>query len=692
MKKYSLSIFTLALAASVHAQSLDRSIRPQPGPAPKIELGATETIELPSGLKVFVVENHKVPIVSVSVQLDIKPELQGNMAGFHDIVGELITSGTKTRSKDALDLAIDNIGATIQADEESIFGTSLKRNQTALFELMSDIILNANFKQSELDKLKKQTLSGLAAAKNNPDAMLKNVTEAVNYGPAHPYGEIATEATVNAITLDRAKNYFSTYWRPNVAYMAVVGDVTASEVKALVFKYFTNWTKGNVPTANYTIPTPGSVTKVALAGRDAAVQSVFNVTHPVNLEPGNSDVIKARVANAVLGGGSQGRLFLNLREAHGWTYGSYSTIQEDRLLGNFTAYAKCRNAVTDSAITETLAEMRRLQSETISKEDLQALITNLTGQFAINLESPQTVAQYAINIDRYKMPKDYYSNYLRNLEAVTAQDVQDMAKKYIHPEAANIVVVGNSDEVAKKLEKFGKVYMYDNYGQPTVAATKSAAPDGVTAEAIVQNYIKALGGESAINALKDVKLVYAFEPQPGVTVTFSEWKSGGKMKREVSAMGQTFQKVVYANGKGTQVVQGQPKPMTPAELSDAQRQADPQAVLHMSKYGVKYTLQGMEKLDGQDVYVLETIDGAGKKGKEYYNASTGFLLKDVTVRSSPEQGEVPVTVEFKDYKEVPGANGFKVPYTVIQGAAGQNVEAKLQSIDINKGIPDSEFK
>src|ERR1043165_686481 len=132
MKKYSLIIGALGLAVACRAQTLDRSVRPKPGPAPKIELGKSESFTLPNGLRVFVVENHKVPIVSVSLQLDIKPELQGSMAGFHDIVGELITSGTKTRSKDQLDLAIDNIGATIMADEQSMFGTCLKRNQAAM--------------------------------------------------------------------------------------------------------------------------------------------------------------------------------------------------------------------------------------------------------------------------------------------------------------------------------------------------------------------------------------------------------------------------------------------------------------------------------------------------------------------------------------------------------------------------------
>ncbi len=639
MKRISISILLLTLASQTYAAPIDRSVRPKPGPAPKIELGKTESFSLPNGMRIFVVENHKVPIINVSLELDVRPELQGSMAGFHDIVGELITSGTKTRTKDALDLAIDNIGATIKADEESMFASSLKRNQTALLELMSDIILHAEFKQTELDKLKKQSLSGLAAAKNNPDAMLKNVTQAVNFGSNHPYGEVATEASINAVTLERCNEYFNKYWRPNVAYMAIVGDVTSAEIKPLIDKYFGAWHRADVPVAKYSVPQPGGVTRVALAGREAAVQSVFNVTYPIGLEPGQPEVIKAKVMNAVLGGGSQGRLFLNLRESHGWTYGSYSTIKEDDKIGSFTAYAKCRNAVTDSAVRETLNEMARLRTESLSDEDLQSRISNMSGQFAINLENPQTVAQYAINIERYHMPADYYTNYLRNLAAVTAADVQEMAKKYIRPEAANIVVVGNADEVAKKLEQFGRVELYDNYGRPAAAVVKSAAPTGMNAETVRQKYIAALGGATAINGLKSMKLVYAFEPQPGVTVTMTELKSGGKLKREVSAMGQTFQKSVYAGGKGTQEVQGQSKPMEASDLADAQRQADLQSALNTDKYGIRYNLSGIEKGEGGNVYVLEATDADGSKGKEYYSVENGLLVKSVRSKKTP-QGDI----------------------------------------------------
>ena len=289
------------------------------------------------------------------------------------------------------------------------------------------------------------------------------------------------------------------------------------------------------------------------------------------------------------------------------------------------------------------------------------------------------------------MPKDYYTNYLRNLAAVSAADVQDMAKKYIRPEAANIVVVGSADEVAKKLEQFGKVELYDNYGRPTTGTVKSAAPSGITAEAVRQKYITALGGTAAFNALKSVKLVYAFEPQPGVSVTITEMKSGGKMKREVSAMGQTMMKQIYADGKGSQEAQGQSAAMEGAELAYAQRQSDLQSALHMEKYGVKYSLTGMEKLDGADVYVLETTDADGSKGKEYYGTETGLLVKSIRSIKRP-QGDVTQTNEYGDYRDVPGAAGYRVPYALKLSLGPQMVDAKLQTVEINKPIADGEFK
>lgn len=687
MKKLSLIILTMVATVSVFAQ-VDRSKKPKAGPAPEITLGKTESFTLPNGLKVFVVENHKLPVISASIQFDIYPELEGGMAGYSTFLSELLTAGTKSRSKDELNKEIDFIGANLNATSRGMFGQSLKKHQNKLLELMSDIALNADFKQDELDKVKKRTLSGLQAAKNEPDAMLNNVTSVINYGKNHPYGEVPNEQTVESVTLEKCKSYYETYYRPNVAYMAVVGDVTVKEVKPLIEKYFGSWQKKTVPVAKYPNPAMTTATNVALSPRDEAVQSVINVTYPINLEPGHPDVIKAKVANAVLGGGSMGRLFLNLRETHAWTYGSYSSISQDELVGNFTAYAKCRNEVTDSSVAEILKEMTRMRDEKITEQALQDQITYMSGGFAIGLERPQTVAQYAINIERFNMPKDYYTNYLKNLSAVTVQDVQDVSRKYIKPEQANIVVVGSKSDVYESLKRFdadGKIDLYDNYGEIIAPAKVIAVPAGLTADEVLKNYVKAIGGEKVIKSIKDIKTVSKGKVSVSgqeIPITMTEMKKAPlNYAQKIEGMGMVLNKQVFDGTNGYVEANGQKMDFTPEQVASVKAGADIYAYLTPEKYGTERKLVGIEKVNGKDAYKIEATT-AGEKAMQFFDVATGYLVKESSAKSG--------TVEYSNYKDV--GNGYFVAHTLSSVAQGMNVSLEVEEVSINKGIDDSNFK
>jgi len=688
----------MALAVYSQAQTLDRSKKPQAGPAPEIKLGNTQSFTLPNGLKVFVVENHKLPTISCSIQLDVKPALEGDKTGYRDMLSELLLTGTKNRSKDKLNEEIDMLGARISVSDAGLNGSGLKKYTEKIFDLMSDIAMNAVITQEELDKAKKQTLSGMETEKNEPDAMLRNVTAVLNFGTNHPYGEVPNDESVKNITLDVCQNYYKTYFRPNVAYMAVVGDVTLAEVKPLIEKYFGAWQKADVPVAQYAEAKMPAGTHVYFAPRQAAVQSVINVTAPINLKPGADDLIKARVANTVLGGGSQGRLFLDLREKHAWTYGSYSSIKEDELIGSFTAYAKCRNAVSDSSVAAILDEMRRLQNEKVADQDLASTISYMSGNFAIGLEDPARIAQFAINIERYQMPKDFYANYLKNLAAVTPNDVMMVARKYMDPSKANIIVVGSKKDVADKLKRFsdnGTVDFYDNYGRILKEDAKVAAPANITAADVMKKYIAALGGEKAINNVKDIKTVSKSQIQ-NIPLTITEMKKApGKYKEVVEGTmnGQTmpFQKQVFNGTKGYQEQQGQKADMSADDLEEIKVQADIYIDLHPEKYGITRKLTGIEKVNGADAYVIEVSLPKGKTMTEYYDVATSFLVKKIQTQEGP-RGAVTQISEYADYKEVPGGGGYKMPYTVKEGQGAQILTATVQSVDINKGIDDKEFE
>ena len=694
MKKITLSILALALVASAWAQTLDRSVKPKPGPAPEIKLGKTESFTLPNGMQVFVVENHKLPTIECNIEFDIKPELQGDMAGYREMMSELLLSGTTTRSKDKLNEEIDQMGANINVSDEGLSGSGLKKYTDKIFDLMADIAMNAKISQDELDKTRKKTLSGLETQKNDPDAMVRNVSAIVNFGTNHPYGEIPTDESVKKITLDRCTHYYTTYFRPNVAYMAIVGDVTMAEIKPIVEKYFGKWQKAEVPVAQYSIPALSAtkLTKVAFAPKTAAVQSVVSVTYPIDLKPGTADVVKARVANVVLGGGSQGRLFLDLREKHAWTYGAYSSLRDDELGGTFSATVKCRNIVSDSSVGALLDEMRTMQTDKVNDTALQNSITYLSGSFAIGLEDPRRVAQNAINIERYHMPKDFYQNYLKNLAAVTSDDVIEMSKKYIRPDNANIVVAGSKEEVANKLARFsadGKIDYYDYSGKSIKPVETMAVPAGMTAADVFKKYIDAMGGEKGIKSVKDIKIVMSSEIQ-GMALTITEMKKEpNKYKQSIDLVQQkmTVQKQVFDGIKGYVEAQGKKADMTGSDLDEITEQADLYSDLHPEKYGIKRTLKGMEPVNGSNAYVIDVVNGKGKKSTEYYDAASSLLVKKIQVN-----GESTQVSEYGDYQVVPGTDGYKVAHKVTESGTGQpTISATIQSVEVNKGIADTEF-
>jgi predicted Zn-dependent peptidase len=181
---------------------LDRTKKPLPGPAPVINLGDYELFELPNGLKVIVVENHKLPKVNFRFIVNREPLLEKELAGYINTTGELLGTGTKTKNKAQIDEEVDFIGATLSTSATSVNGSCLSKNTEKLFEIMSDIIVNSEFKQEELDKIKTQAISGLASVKDDPKGISDRVKKVVLYGKDHPYGELETEQSINAITLE----------------------------------------------------------------------------------------------------------------------------------------------------------------------------------------------------------------------------------------------------------------------------------------------------------------------------------------------------------------------------------------------------------------------------------------------------------------------------------------------------------
>jgi zinc protease len=690
MKKlFAFYIASLFVFTSINAQ-IDRSQRPEPGPAPVIQLGDFESFTMDNGLRVIVVENHKVPVVSFQLTLDIDPLMEGDAKGFVDMGGSLLREGTTNRNKSEIDESIDFIGASLSTFSTGMFGSSLTRHTETLLDLMSDVLLNPSFPESELQRMVTQSITGLSTVRSDANAMARNVATAVAYGSEHPYGEIVTQESLENIDVALIKDYYNTYFRPNVAYMVIVGDINVEQAKAYMNKYFSSWEPADVPRKTYPTPQAPAGPRVAFADRAGAIQSVVTITYPFVLTPGHPDAIKASVMNSLLGGGVfSGRLMQNLREDKGYTYGARSSLGTDRLVSRFNASTEVRNSVTDSTVVEILGEMRRLINEPVTESELELIKNFMTGSFARSLESPRTIANFALNIARYDLPDDYYATYLEKLNEVTPKDVQDMAAKYLKPDNAIIVVAGNKDEVPETLKKFsasGEVEMFDAFGRP-VEAPKEVGGD-ITAQQVIDTYIKAIGGADKIKSVNDVSQKMTMSMQGMALDVEIKQKTPNMFNFTLLMGGNVMQQQIYDGVRGVASGMGQTQELSGDDLEQMRLQATLFPEIQYEQLGYTMELAGVENIDGEDAYRLKMTNHLGKVSFDYYSVATGLKIRIQQSQATP-MGEITVISDFADYQE---AHGVLFPHKMMQQAGPQMIEMTINSITVNSGLTADDFK
>lgn len=679
------------IASGLPAQSDDfRQAAPAPGPPPEIRFGEYEEFTLDNGLKVVVVENHKLPRLAFNLLVDVPPIREGAFAGAAGLAGDMLGRGTKNRSKAEIDAAADFIGATLSTDAEGVSGACLSKHKDKLLEVMADVALNPAFPEEEFEKLKKQRLSQLSYQKDNPNIIAGNLAQMLRFGE-HPYGEVPTEQSIEEVTVGRCKAYYENYFLPNASYLAIIGDITPPEAREVAEKYFGQWKKGTLAEESFERPDPPSEPAVAFVDKPGAVQSVIDITYPVDLRPGTEDVIVGSVLNTLLGsGGLNSRLNLNIREDKGYSYGVQSRLSYDEYVGYFSAGGSVRNEVTDSAIVEFLYEMNRLREELVPEEELQGIKNYITGNFAILMERPETVARLALNTARYRLPKDYYANYLKNVNAVTPQRLQEAARKYLLPGQAYIVVVGNKAEVADKLGRFagdGAVRFFSPSGKP-VAGVEEPLPEGLTALDVVENYLAAIGGREKLEAVQDVSLTMnaTIQGMP-MQVTLLR-KVPGKMNLKVEMNGMTVSETRFDGERGWASAMGQSQKLEGEEAESLKGQALIFPELEFHNKGYELTLDGIEPLEGGRAYRILAAGPGGVQSTSYFDVQTGLKVKTVSTQDAG-QGPVEVSSEFSEYSEV---EGIRFPHKVVaSGMTPFPLAMAVESVKINSGLADELF-
>ena len=678
MKNIKYIAAAFLFSGMVYAQNIDINAMPKPGPTPAINIAKPNSFKLKNGLTVLVVENNKLPRVNIQLTMDRPPIYEGNIVGVGEIMADQLGTGTTKLSKEEFNKKIDFLGARLSFYPQGAGANTLSKYSTQVISLMADAVVNPKFSAEEVNKSKERTIEGLKTKEKDAGEIARRVDNALTYGKNTALGEFVTEESINRIQLKDVQDFYKKYYAPDNAYLVIVGDVKTSEIKKLVEKEFGKWKKSGTKFAAVEPAKNLPATEINIVDVPTAVQSVIRVGNISTLQMKDPQYFSGVIANHILGG-AETRLFMNLREKNGYTYGAYSHLSTSKYSPYFSANASVRNEVTDKAVVEFMNELKGISQ--IKPEELANAKAKLKGEFIMSLEKPETIARFALNERLYSLPADFYANYLKSIDKVTTSDVSAAAKAYILPNQSRIFVAGKGAEIAEGLEKLGyPVKYFDKFANPASRPETKKIATGVTAESVGQKYIATIGGKANVEKINSLQMNSSATVQGMTIETITLAAKGGKTSVEMKMMGQSMQKIVFDGKDGYIMAQGQKQPL-PAELKE-ELAANKEIFPELTFNAKNTTLRGIENVNGEEVYAI-------KKGNKtyFYSVKTGLKVGESQTQKMQGQ-EVIVPTYYSDYKEV---SGVKLPFKISQNVGGIEMNSDVKSYEINKAT-DKDFK
>lgn len=475
-----LTLASGGLAASAAAQDVAPDIskveRKNRAPVSKevlrVNLPKATEATLSNGLTVLIMENRRLPLVSLQYNISGAGPIfePSQVPGVASITAQMLREGTKSKTSIQIAEEIARLGASISAS--SGFGSSatvvsasgLSDNFEEWFALANDLLLNPSFPADDLNRLKQRLKTQLRQQRANPSFLSSETFNRAVYG-SHPASVVAaTNASIDAITPEMLANWHRDRYAPQNAILGITGDVRASELAPKLEKWLAAWKKTDLKEVLPPNPKPVASKRVLLVDRPGSVQTSVMLGN-ISIDRRDPDYIPLTIANHILGGGAAARLFLNLREEKGYSYGVYSGVTALKYPGPWRAYGDVRTEVTEGAMTEFFREFQKIRDERAPQNELDEAKRSLVASFALSLESPDELLGYAIVRKIYGFPADYWDTYPARIMATTAEDIQRITRKYINPENLQVVAVGDVSKIRPIMEKYGPVEVYDTEGK-----------------------------------------------------------------------------------------------------------------------------------------------------------------------------------------------------------------------------------
>ncbi len=444
----------------------------------QIKLPKPIEAKLKNGLTVLILEDHRAPFINLQLHIGGAGALfePAALAGLANSTAQMLREGTQSRGSLQLADQIDRLGASIGAaasfgaPDAVLSASGLSENFDAWFKLAFDMLLRPSFPADELEKMKQRMRAQLREQRSGANFLLNERFNRLVFGD-HPAAQVsATTESIDRLNRELLSKWHRERFAPENSILGIAGDVRAKDLLAKLEIQLAGWKKRPADQPWPRDPAPANGRKVLLVHRPNSVQTTLALGN-IAIDRRSPDYLPMVLMNDIIGGGASARLFLNLREEKGYTYGVYSNFSALRYPGPWRAGGNMRTEVTDGALVEFFKEIERIRDEKVSGRELAESKRSIVAGFALSLEQPTRMLNFAITRKLYGLPADYWDTYAAKIMAVSAEDVQRVARKYLNPETLQLVAVGDATKIKTVLEKYGAVEVYDSNGA-LVAADK----------------------------------------------------------------------------------------------------------------------------------------------------------------------------------------------------------------------------
>lgn len=684
MKKAILLIVFFCVAViSVPAQEIDVTKKPDPLPETSFKFPDHTEKMLSNGLKLFIVQDNEQPTVSIRLLIKGGSSMDGDKAGLADLVAGMLTKGAGDMTALQIAQKIDGVGADLSAsagvDYMTVSGFSLTKHLDLMLEVFSDVLQKPTFPEEEFEKMVSQTLAAIKNEKSSPNSLAAAMTRKVIYGADHPYGAKTTEESVNSTNIDDLKKFYSTWFKPNNATLAVVGDVNVNDIVAKLETVLKDWKKAPVPKIKVPKPEPMPL-GVYFVERPASVQSAISVATPT-VSYDHRDFETISIAARIMGGGFAGRLFKTLREKHSYTYSPWGYQTSSKFANRFACGSDVRNDVTDSSIIVIKEQLADLNNNAPSEQELYRIKKYTVGSYQMSFESSGYIASLIQNADFYGTPMKQVKTYPQRIMKMNGNDIKKVANQYMNTDNSYIIVVG-APEVKESLEKFGKVYTYDL--DLVSEDDKKKEEVSLSAEEIIEKYTKAIGGNEAIERIKTIKatgdISLSAGPQSfkGTSVEYQKTPNKKYMKIDIGVMVLED----WCDGQKVFKKQGPLTEIKGAELAEMLLEYEMFMITKIFKLGFKAEVKG--SVDG--IIQMDITSPSGNPRSLFFDSKTFYLTKISQVTNSP-QGQMAVEYTLNNYKDF---GGVKLPTVSKTTSPMFSMEATV-TYSINEEVDDAMF-